>query len=98
MERIAGSLRYALLVCGIVIAQRCIADLGFSSVLTLGAAFQCLGFYTLLIKVPARSQGIRRKLDTVELVSMSLTRRYTERTCKDTSLEEATVCADVGTR
>jgi len=42
---------YALLVCGIVIAQRCIADLGFSSVLTLGAAFQCLGFYTLLIKV-----------------------------------------------
>jgi len=42
---------YALLICGIVIAQRCIADLGFSSVLTLGAAFQCLGFYTLLIKV-----------------------------------------------
>jgi len=42
---------YALLCCGIVIAQRCISDLGFSSVLTLGAAFQCLGFYTLLIKV-----------------------------------------------
>lgn len=42
---------YALLVCGIVVANRVISDIGFSSVLTLGAAFQCLGFYTLLVKV-----------------------------------------------
>jgi len=42
---------YALLVCGVVIARRLLAEVGFSSILTLGAAFQCLGFYTLLIKV-----------------------------------------------
>ena len=82
-----------------MIAQRCIADLGFSSVLTLGAAFQCLGFYTLLIKVPARSQGIRRKLDNVELQSMLLSLvAIREVTCKGTSLKGATVCADAGVR
>merc|ERR1719240_2257984 len=42
---------YALLVCGVVIARRVLENVGFSSILTLGAAFQCLGFYTLLIKV-----------------------------------------------
>jgi len=42
---------YALLVCGVVIARRLLENVGFSSILTLGAAFQCLGFYTLLIKV-----------------------------------------------